>query len=230
VHRGYFHDIIPKPEFGGCRRTFAFGHDEVAPLSQEPLDSRNGWGATIVDSMSTMVRGSLCIPYDIELTNDLSTSWDSQYDRLLAFLLTMPDGTRISRTILTRHSTLQKALTSRNRTPPTPSGKYFAAAQLYLMMMASCSLFESTIRYIGGLISAYELSGKEHKFLIDKAKQLADRLSLAWSHVSVFGCANQDLSDLKHSRATRFRLETLTSAPIRSSIKLSVAAEQRSSS
>ena len=63
--------------------------------------------------------------------------------------------------------------------------------------MASCSLFESTIRYIGGLISAYELSGKEHEFLIDKVKQLADRLSLAWSHVGVFGCANQDLSDLE---------------------------------
>ena len=65
------------------------------------------------------------------------------------------------------------------------------------MLMACCSLFESTIRYIGGLISAYELSGKQHDFLIDKARQLADRLSLAWSHVSVFGCANRDLSDLE---------------------------------
>lgn len=36
-------------------REFAFGHDEVAPLSQRPLDPRNGWGATIVDAMSTMV-------------------------------------------------------------------------------------------------------------------------------------------------------------------------------
>lgn len=56
--------------------------------------------------------------------------------------------------------------------------------------MTFCSLFESTIRYIGGLISAYELSGKQHYFLIEKAKELADRLSLAWSYVSVFECAN----------------------------------------
>ncbi len=57
--------------------------------------------------------------------------------------------------------------------------------------MACCSVFESTIRYLGGLISAYELSEKQHSFLIDKAKQLADRLSLAWSHVSISECANQ---------------------------------------
>jgi mannosyl-oligosaccharide alpha-1,2-mannosidase len=47
------------------------------------------------------------------------------------------------------------------------------------------------------LISVYELSGKQHFFLIEKAKQLADRLSLAWSHVSEFGRGNRDLSDLE---------------------------------
>jgi mannosyl-oligosaccharide alpha-1,2-mannosidase len=65
------------------------------------------------------------------------------------------------------------------------------------MLMAFCSIFESTIRYIGGLISTYELSGKQHFFLIEKAKQLADRLSLAWSHVSVFGRAYRDLNELE---------------------------------
>ena len=69
--------------------------------------------------------------------------------------------------------------------------------KLYLCVDDVCSIFESTIRYVGGLISAYELSGKRHFFLIEKAKQLADRLSLAWSHVSVFGRANRDLTDLE---------------------------------
>ena len=63
--------------------------------------------------------------------------------------------------------------------------------------MACCSIFESTIRYVGGLISAYELSGKQHFFLIEKAEQLGDRLSLAWSHVSVFKCVNRDQSDFE---------------------------------
>jgi hypothetical protein len=169
----------------------------VAPLSQQPLDPRNGWGATIVDAMGTMVCGSCFIPYVYELSNDLSTSWDSQYGNYSPSPLAMPDRHHQSRTFLTKHSTSQTALTLRNRTPPTLSGKYYFAPQLYLVLMACCSIFESTVRYVGGLISAYELSGKQHFFLIEKAKQLADRLSLAWSHVSVFGCANRDLSDFE---------------------------------
>jgi mannosyl-oligosaccharide alpha-1,2-mannosidase len=42
------------------------------------------------------------------------------------------------------------------------------------------SLFESTIRYMGGLLSAYELSGRTNSALLDKAKQLADKLAVAW--------------------------------------------------
>ncbi len=84
-----------------------------------------------------------------------------------------------------KHSISPKASTSRNRTPRTPLGKC-SAAKLYPVLMTCCSIFESTIRYVGGLISAYELSGKQHFFLIENAKQLADRLSLGWSHVSVF--------------------------------------------
>lgn len=48
------------------------------------------------------------------------------------------------------------------------------------------SLFESTIRYIGGLLSAYELSGKQHRSLVTKAAQLADKLIYAW--VGVRSC------------------------------------------
>ena len=44
-------------------------------------------------------------------------------------------------------------------------------------------MFETTIRHVGGLLSAYELSGEEYPFLVDKAEQLANRLSLAWSEV-----------------------------------------------
>lgn len=40
-------------------RTYAFGHDEVAPISKTALDPRNGWGATIVDALSTMVSPAL---------------------------------------------------------------------------------------------------------------------------------------------------------------------------
>lgn len=111
----------------GAYRKFAWGHDEVAPLTQVPLDPRNGWGATIIDAMSTM-----CI---MGLTDF--------FDEALNF---------------TQNIDFTKSNTA-----------------------DTVSMFETTIRYVGGLISAYELSGKQHFFLVDQAKQLADRLSLAWS-------------------------------------------------
>ncbi|KAH9051083.1 seven-hairpin glycosidase [Lactarius vividus] len=112
-------------------REFAWGHDEVAPLSQASLDPLNGWGASIIDAMSTM--------YIMGLTDF--------FNEALNF---------------TQNIDFTKSNTA-----------------------DTVSMFESTIRYVGGLISAYELSGKRHSFLVDKAKQLADRLSLAWSKSNI---------------------------------------------
>jgi len=68
----------------GCHRKFAFGHDALAFISEQPLawDPLNGWGASIIDAMSTMVRDIMSGDRmrASELINDLSTSWDSQYD------------------------------------------------------------------------------------------------------------------------------------------------------
>ncbi|KAI0261584.1 glycoside hydrolase family 47 protein [Gloeopeniophorella convolvens] len=108
-------------------RKFAFGHDEVAPLSQTALDPRNGWGATIVDAMSTM--------YIMGLTDYFNEARD--FVRNIDF------------------------------SNPRTSG--------------TVSVFESTIRYIGGLLSAYELSGEGDSFMVDKARQLADKLTFAWA-------------------------------------------------
>ncbi len=36
-------------------REFAFGHDDLEPVSKSFTDGRNGWGATIVDALSTLV-------------------------------------------------------------------------------------------------------------------------------------------------------------------------------
>jgi hypothetical protein len=38
------------------------------------------------------------------------------------------------------------------------------------------SLFETTIRYVGGFLSAYELSGYKYPILVAKAKQITDKL------------------------------------------------------
>ncbi|KAK7440971.1 hypothetical protein VKT23_016748 [Stygiomarasmius scandens] len=35
-------------------RKFAFGHDDLLPVTKNFSDGRNGWGASIVDGMATM--------------------------------------------------------------------------------------------------------------------------------------------------------------------------------
>ncbi|KAL4255270.1 alpha-1,2-Mannosidase [Pleurotus pulmonarius] len=45
---------------------------------------------------------------------------------------------------------------------------------------ATVSLFETTIRYLGGLLSAYELTGEKFPVLLQKAKEVADKMAFAW--------------------------------------------------
>ncbi|KZT58231.1 glycoside hydrolase family 47 protein [Calocera cornea HHB12733] len=108
-------------------RTFAWGHDEVAPMTQRYSDTRNGWGATIVDSLSTMIVMGL----------------DDLFESTLPFIASI-DFTR----------------------PKTPG---------------TVSVFETIIRYVGGLLSAYELSGAKHQVLVDQAEVLGHKLALAWT-------------------------------------------------
>jgi mannosyl-oligosaccharide alpha-1,2-mannosidase len=46
------------------------------------------------------------------------------------------------------------------------------------------SVFETTIRYVGGFLSAYELSGEKFPILVEKAKEVADKMAFAWVNVS----------------------------------------------
>ncbi|KAE9401839.1 glycoside hydrolase family 47 protein [Gymnopus androsaceus JB14] len=42
-------------------------------------------------------------------------------------------------------------------------------------------LFETTIRYVGGMLSAYELTGKQHEILVTQTKALVDKMAFAWA-------------------------------------------------
>ncbi|KAJ3510034.1 hypothetical protein NLJ89_g4901 [Agrocybe chaxingu] len=111
-------------------KKFAFGHDDLSPLTQGFSDGRNGWGATIVDAMSTM---------HIMGLNDLfheAVDFSSKIDF------------------------------SRSQTDDT------------------VSVFETTIRYLGSLLSAYELSNQEFPGLLQKAKELADKMAFAFRGTS----------------------------------------------
>lgn len=119
-------------------KEFAFGHDDLSPLSKSFSDGRNGWGASIVDALSTMSIMGL----------------DDFLEEAIAFS--------------------SKIDFSKSKTPDT------------------VSVFESTIRYLGGLLSAYELTGKKFPALVDRARDIGDKMAFAFSKNNVipFGFLN----------------------------------------
>lgn len=115
--------------------TYAFPHDELHPVSDGYGDSRNGWGASAVDALSTAI-----IMQQQDIVNQI-------LDHII-----MIDFTKTSDT---------------------------------------CSLFETTIRYLAGMLSGYDLlngpftnlAGKtaEVQGLLNQAKNLADVLKFAFN-------------------------------------------------
>lgn len=99
--------------------TYALGHDELKPLSNKPNDPFGGWGATMVDALSTL------------LVMDLTTEFQNVMPRISKINFKVDDD---------------------------------------------ISVFESIIRYLGGFLSAYELSERKQDVLIQKAEKLAIEL------------------------------------------------------
>ncbi|KAF9425138.1 hypothetical protein BGZ94_007807 [Podila epigama] len=101
-------------------RRYAWGHDEVRPVSGGYKDTFNGWGATIIDSLDTL----------------LIMDFHREFDEALEWIRTS--------FVMTKNP---------DHTLP---------------------FFETGIRYLGGLLSAYDLSGE--KILLEKAKELGTYL------------------------------------------------------
>ncbi|KAI1786736.1 glycoside hydrolase family 47 protein [Ganoderma leucocontextum] len=107
---------------------YAYPHsDDLTPISKSWTDGRNGWGASLVDALTT-----LAIMDETDL-----------FEQAVNHTATV-DFTR------------------------DHSG-------------STVSVFETTIRYVGALLSAYELSNKTYPVLVTQAQSLADRLAFAWS-------------------------------------------------
>ncbi|KAG0049832.1 hypothetical protein BGZ83_005359 [Gryganskiella cystojenkinii] len=101
-------------------KKYAWGHDEVKPVSGGFRDSFNGWGATMIDSLDTMVIMEL----------------NREFDEALEWVKTQFS--------MTREATVK------------------------------VQFFETVIRYLGGFLSSYELTGE--RVLLDKAKELGGYL------------------------------------------------------
>eukprot|EP01064_Diplonema_japonicum_P027739 TRINITY_DN4087_c3_g1_i1.p1 TRINITY_DN4087_c3_g1~~TRINITY_DN4087_c3_g1_i1.p1 ORF type:complete len:511 (+),score=73.93 TRINITY_DN4087_c3_g1_i1:104-1636(+) len=105
-------------------KKYAWGHDELKPVTAEATDEWGGWGITLVDSIDTM----MLLGMDEEVAEARDFVKDIKWD--------------------------------------APSG-------------GPQSVFETTIRHLGGLLGAYSLS--DDPVYLDKAKELADRLLIAFN-------------------------------------------------
>ncbi|EPQ31057.1 uncharacterized protein PFL1_01246 [Pseudozyma flocculosa PF-1] len=103
----------------------AWGHDELRPVSKRAQDNFNGWGATIVDALDTLLVMDLPDQYDLA----------RQHVRDIDFTLVAGDRSA------------------------------YGAAD------GRIPVFETAIRYLGGFLSAYDLSGDT--LMRDRAEELA---------------------------------------------------------
>ncbi|KAF9236657.1 glycoside hydrolase family 47 protein [Melanogaster broomeanus] len=128
---------------------YAWGHDDLLPVSESYTDGRNGWGASIADAMSTMWIMGLYDWFDQAVNHTATVDF------------------------------------SKSQTNDT------------------VSLFETTIRYVGGFLSAYELSGYQYDILVDKAEQLAQQMAYAWVGNNVIPYNDIDFTGHKPTIANR---------------------------
>jgi hypothetical protein len=104
---------------------YAWGHDELRPVTNGSSDTWGGFGATLIDGLDTLM------------------------------LIDGIDSPRVAR------------------------AREFVATRLSFDRDVEVSFFEFTIRYVGGLLGAYELSSDA--IYLTRAVQLADRLVLAFN-------------------------------------------------
>ncbi|KAI7957048.1 hypothetical protein MJO28_004143 [Puccinia striiformis f. sp. tritici] len=120
----------------------AWGHDELKPISGSFEDGFAGWGATLIDSLDTLLIMNLTREYNYARTHVKAVDW-------------------------------AWAVEMQNNWGQSAGGGH-----------PEISLFETVIRYLGGLISAYDLSGDE--LMLQRAEDLAEWLLPAFGTSSGF--------------------------------------------
>ncbi|PIA17539.1 seven-hairpin glycosidase [Coemansia reversa NRRL 1564] len=151
-------------------KKYAYGADEIDVLNKRPKTTRNGWGATLVDSLDVL--------WLMGLKDEFYRARD-----FVADIDFSKDGGQLAK------------------------------------------VFETNIRYVGGLLSAYELSGD--KVFLKKAVELADLLmpafdtplGLPWQMLNITtgmgssetqGTTRTNLAEIGTFQMEFFRLSQLT--------------------
>ncbi|KAI9250621.1 glycoside hydrolase [Sporodiniella umbellata] len=108
-------------------KTYALGHDELKPLTNKTHDPFGGWGATMIDSLSTLLVMGL----------------DNEVSELVPLI-----------------------------------------RKIDFMVDEDLNVFESVIRYLGGLLSAYDLTERKTPMYLNQAEKLAQVLLPAFDTLS----------------------------------------------
>jgi mannosyl-oligosaccharide alpha-1,2-mannosidase len=132
-------------------KRYAWGRDELSPLTGMGGDPFGGWGATLIDSLDTL--------WIMGLRDDF-------YEAV----------------------------------------KAVASTDFGESSMSTISVFETTIRYLGGLLSAYDLS--HEKVLLDKAIQLGEMLYRAFDTDNHMPLDRLSLLAAKNNESTGFNAES----------------------
>lgn len=128
-------------------KKYAWGSDEVRPVTEQDNNNFNGWGATIIDALDTLLVMGLQDEYKYarEHVHDVSFHYLSGQRSAYGYA----DG----------------------RVP----------------------VFETSIRYLGGLLSAYDMTGDD--LMLDRAEELAQLLLPAFETLTGLPVGRMDLND-----------------------------------
>ncbi|KLT38348.1 seven-hairpin glycosidase [Cutaneotrichosporon oleaginosum] len=136
-------------------KDYAWGHDEVKPVTRQVSDPFNGWGASIIDTLDTLLIMGLEEEYNHArpFVNQLNFHWVKGRDWSQGYI--SPESEK--------DSDGERWKISRDKT-------------------VGMQVFETGIRYLGGLLGAYDLSGD--KLMLDRAVDLAKVLKRAFNTAS----------------------------------------------
>ena len=131
------------------------GHDEVKPVSAKPSDPFNGWGASIIDTLDTLLVMGLSDEYNLcrPHVNQVNFEWVNGRDWAKGYVSEAPP----------------------TDDEETPSETWSVPRDKFIGL----PVFETSIRYLGGLLGAYDLSGDQ--LLLDRAVELADIVGKAFN-------------------------------------------------
>lgn len=113
-------------------KQIAWGHDELKPVSERAQDNFNGWGASIVDALDTLL------------------------------IMDLPDDYNLAR----------------QHVHDIDFRKIGGERSAYGGQDGRIPVFETAIRYLGGFLAAYDLSGDE--LMRDRAEELAQLMEPAF--------------------------------------------------